>query len=94
VDGHLPAGVEDVGVEIALLRRDPRYVSRARARGYEVHAWTANSAADIDFCLELGITSLTSDHPDQVAARMPAVELVPGRSTAHSGWLAGVPPTR
>lgn len=66
-DGSLPSGVRAVGVSINLLRSDPDYVRRARARGNEVHAWTLNSAAEIAFCADLGITSFTSDYPERVA---------------------------
>ena len=69
-DGHLPAGVRLAGVDLALLRHDPGYVARARAHGNAVHVWTANTHADITFCLGLGVAGITTDHPDRVAAAL------------------------
>lgn len=65
-DGSLPEGVGVVGPSLALIRQDPAYVVRAHARGHQVHAWTVNSPADVAFCLELGVTELTTDVPDLV----------------------------
>ncbi len=69
-DGHLPADVRVAGVDLALLRQDPGYVDRARAHGNAVHVWTANTRADIAFCLDLGVAGITTDHPDRVAAAL------------------------
>lgn len=66
-DGHLPAGVRVAGPELHLIRQDPGYVSRARARGHEVHVWTVNERADVDLCLGLGVTGITTDDPEHVA---------------------------
>lgn len=69
-DGQLPAGVRLAGVDLALLKEDPGYVHRARANGNAVHVWTANTPADIEFCLDLGVAGITTDHPDRVAAAL------------------------
>lgn len=66
-DGHLPSGAVAVGVDITLLRDDPDYVTRVVARGGLVNAWTANTVDEIEFCLELGVHYVTTDHPDRVA---------------------------
>lgn len=65
-DGSLPDGVHVAGVDVALLRADPDFVSRAASHGNEVHAWTANTWADIAWCRDLGVTAVTSDYPDRV----------------------------
>jgi len=64
--GTLPVGVRVAGVDLALLRQDPGYVERARRWGNEVHVWTVNEPADIAFCRDLGLTGITTDHPDRV----------------------------
>ncbi len=69
-DGRLPDGVRLAGVDLALLRADPDYVVRARRHRNAVHVWTANTAAEIHFCLELGVAGITTDHPDRVAAAL------------------------
>ncbi|MGI8459516.1 MAG: glycerophosphodiester phosphodiesterase [Propionibacteriaceae bacterium] len=67
-DGTLPDGASVVGPNLELIRTDPAYVNSAQARGNQVHAWTINSPADVAFCLELGITGLTTDVPDLVSS--------------------------
>lgn len=64
-DGHLPAGAVAAGVDLRLLRADPDFVERVAARGGQINAWTANTDEDIEFCLELGVHYLTTDHPDR-----------------------------
>lgn len=65
-DGQLPDGVTISGPDWLLLKDDPEYVERARSHGNEVHPWTVNEYADIEFCLGLGVTGFTTDYPDRV----------------------------
>lgn len=69
-DGRLPDGIRVVGPELDLIRADPGFVARAQSRGNEVHVWTVNDPADIEFCLELGVDGLTTDCPDRVVAAL------------------------
>ncbi|WP_161605987.1 glycerophosphodiester phosphodiesterase [Microlunatus speluncae] len=64
--GKLPDGIEAFGPDIAMLKADPDFVARARDNGHEVHPWTLNEPADIDFALSLGVQGLTTDYPDRV----------------------------
>ena len=80
--GTLPAGIQVAGVHIGLLRTDPGFVARAARCGNEVHAWTVNDWSDIAWCLELGVTGLTSDYPDRVLE-------VLRRSSAPAGAPSG-----
>lgn len=64
--GELPDGVRIVGPDLALIKRDPDFVARARAHGNEVHVWTVNRAEDIRRCRDLGVTGFTTDYPDRV----------------------------
>ncbi len=41
-----------------------RYMSRARARGYKVYAWTVNSAAKMMELLDLGVDGIITNRPD------------------------------
>jgi glycerophosphoryl diester phosphodiesterase len=72
-DGHLPHRVRVAGLEIGLLKRDPGYVERARSHGNEVHSFTVNDPADIRFCLEHGVTGLTTDDPEAVRSLLASV---------------------
>ncbi|SDB92868.1 glycerophosphoryl diester phosphodiesterase [Raineyella antarctica] len=55
---------------LGMVRRDPDLVRRAHDASLEVHVWTVNEPADIDFCLDLGVDAITSDHPDRVLERV------------------------
>lgn len=67
-DGHLPAGIGTVSPDHLLLRQDPAYVDRVLARGHEVHVWTVNRVGDVLWCLDRGVTGLTTDDPAVAAA--------------------------
>ncbi len=69
-DGTLPAGVRIAGPSIRTVRRHPRYVSRLQARGYRVHVWTADAAADVDLVLGLGVDAIITNRPRVVLARV------------------------
>lgn len=57
---------------LGMVRRDPELVHRAYDAGLEVHVWTVNERVDIEFCLELGVDAITTDHPDRVLDLVPA----------------------
>jgi glycerophosphoryl diester phosphodiesterase len=75
--GHATA----VGPGIALLRSDPDYVADAHAAGKEVHVWTVNRTADMDYVRELGIDAAITDHPDELLRRI--AEGLPTRRVAR-----------
>jgi glycerophosphoryl diester phosphodiesterase len=55
-----------VGPGIALLRSDPHFVADAHAAGKEVHVWTVNEAADMEFVSDLGVDVVITDHPEDL----------------------------
>ena len=55
-----------VGPGIALLRSDPHFVADAHAAGKEVHVWTVNEAADMEFVRGLGVDVVITDHPEDL----------------------------
>jgi len=59
-----------VGPGIALLRSDPEFVADAHAAGKEVHVWTVNRAADMDFVRDLGIDVAITDRPAELLRRL------------------------
>ncbi|MGO1972201.1 MAG: glycerophosphodiester phosphodiesterase [Propionibacteriaceae bacterium] len=65
-DGSLPAGVEIMGPSLGLVKKHPDVVRRVIDAGHEVHVWTVNTPRDVEFCLDLGVTGLTTDFPDAV----------------------------
>lgn len=68
--GVLPAGVEIAGIDIEYLHKDPEYVERVHAHGGQVHVWTVDYIPDVDYCLELGVDAIISNHPGKVIAHI------------------------
>ncbi|WP_346621216.1 glycerophosphodiester phosphodiesterase family protein [Blastococcus montanus] len=66
----LAGSMSAVGPGVFLLRADPGYVAQAHAAGKEVHVWTANSPADIDYLIGLGVDALITDRPDEALRRL------------------------
>jgi glycerophosphoryl diester phosphodiesterase len=65
-------GATAFGPDVQLLRRWPRLATGPLREGSDVYVWTANTAADIDLCLRLGVTGIISDRPDRVGSRIAA----------------------
>jgi len=69
-NGTLPVGVSISGIGIHYLKKDPDYVDRVHSYGHKVHVWTVDGTPDVDFCLELGVDAIISNHPGDVIARV------------------------
>jgi glycerophosphoryl diester phosphodiesterase len=54
------------GPGIELLQKHPEMIRRIRRAGTEVHVWTVNNRADLDLCLEHGVSAVITDRPRQV----------------------------
>ena len=52
-----------IGPGIAELRAHPGLGRHLRKAGREIHVWTVNTDADLQLCLDLGVTAVISDHP-------------------------------
>lgn len=63
-DGHLPEGVDTVGVSAVLAADNPDWVDRLLARGHHLHLWTVNDPDQMTRWLERGATGITTDVPD------------------------------
>lgn len=66
----LPAGVHTAGPSINTVRRHPRFVPRAKARGNRVHVWTVDEPDDIDLVLDLGVDAIITNRPAEVLHRL------------------------
>jgi len=62
--GSLPHGNLIAGPSIDVVRRFPRYVAKALARGHAVHVWVVNEQADLELCQELGVDVVITDRPE------------------------------
>lgn len=65
-NGSLPPGVDTLGVDIAMLRRDPTIVADQHSRGHEVYVWTVDEATDVQRCLDLGVDGIITNRPAEV----------------------------
>jgi glycerophosphoryl diester phosphodiesterase len=61
--GDLPRGVGGVAVSCALVRSNPQWVARMRARGHDVYVWVVNSEQDLLLCQDLGVDAVITDRP-------------------------------
>jgi glycerophosphoryl diester phosphodiesterase len=52
-----------VGPGIRQLQEHPRLGERITRAGHEMHVWTVNTPAELDLCLDLGVTAVISDRP-------------------------------
>ena len=59
-----------MGPGVGLLRSDPDFVADAHAAGKELHVWTVNSAADMEFVRTLGVDAVITDHPADLLRRL------------------------
>lgn len=66
--GFLPAGVPIAGPGLHVLREDPEFVSRAHTRGHRVFVWTVDEPDDLEFVLDLGVDTVITDRPREIAA--------------------------
>ena len=69
-DGGLPPQVTAAGLDLKLVKANPDHVARVHARGGKVHVFTADSPADIDFLLDLGVDAIISNEPARVLDRL------------------------
>jgi glycerophosphoryl diester phosphodiesterase len=67
-DGSLPPRGEIAGPSLGVVRRHPRYVARVHAAGHQVHVWTVDRAADVDFVNQLGVDAIITNRPAEVRA--------------------------
>ncbi|MFI6154166.1 glycerophosphodiester phosphodiesterase family protein [Kitasatospora sp. NPDC051170] len=66
----LPGGARIAGPGIDLIKAKPDLVPRLRELGHEVHVWTVDELADVDLCLELGVSAIITNRPAEVLAHL------------------------
>ncbi|MBF4766155.1 glycerophosphodiester phosphodiesterase [Nocardioides agariphilus] len=58
------------GPGIDTLRKNPGFARRLVESGREVHVWTANTEAEVQTCLDLGVGAIITDRPSFVIDRV------------------------
>lgn len=69
-DGTLPTGVSISGIDIDYIRKNPEYVELTHQKGGKVHVWTVDYIPDVDFCMELGVDAIITNHPGKIIAHI------------------------
>jgi len=67
----LPAGCYALQVPVArrgLRVITKRFLTSARLRNLQVHAWTVNSGPQMEWLLRLGVDGIVTDYPDRLLA--------------------------
>jgi glycerophosphoryl diester phosphodiesterase len=73
-DGALPAGAYAAGPSLKAVQANPTYVERVHDAGAEVHVWTVDEPADLDFVVDLGVDVVITNRPRAALRRFQARE--------------------
>jgi glycerophosphoryl diester phosphodiesterase len=71
-DGARPRGVGALGPSLPALRTHPQYVERVHEAGGEVHVWTVDDPADVEFVAGLGVDVIITNRPAEVRRQLAA----------------------
>ena len=63
-------GATAVGPSIQTLREHPALVDRAAAQGRSLYCWTVDTFDDIDYCSDLGVAWIATNHPGRTRGRL------------------------
>ena len=69
-DGSISTAADIAGPSIEGLRSFPSYVERAHDRGHQVHVWTVDEPADVEFAAKLGVDVIITNRPGDVLAQL------------------------
>ena len=69
-DGTRPAGAYAAGPSLRALRANPNYVERVHDAGGEVHVWTVDEPADVDYVVDLGVDVVITNRPREVLSQI------------------------
>jgi glycerophosphoryl diester phosphodiesterase len=61
-------GATAVGPWIGTLREHPELVDRSAAQGRALYCWTVDDYADVNFCRDIGVAWLATNHPGRAKA--------------------------
>lgn len=62
-DGHLPPRVEIAGPSLGVLKAHPHYPERVHEMGGQVHVWTVDDPADVEYVAGLGVDAVITNRP-------------------------------
>lgn len=69
IESSVPPGAA-IGPWVRLLRDHPRWSARLRARGRELHVWTADTPEDVRLCVQAGAAVIITNRPAEVRRQL------------------------
>jgi glycerophosphoryl diester phosphodiesterase len=69
IESSVPPGAA-IGPRVDLLPEHPRYFERLRARGRELHVWTADTREQVRQCVDAGACVIITNRPAQVRQQL------------------------
>jgi glycerophosphoryl diester phosphodiesterase len=69
LETSIPPGTA-IGPDVSLLREHPRYAERLRAKGHDLHVWTADTPEDVQVCVEAGASVIITNRPAEVRRQL------------------------
>jgi glycerophosphoryl diester phosphodiesterase len=69
IESSVPPGAA-IGPRVDLLPEHPRYFERLRARGRELHVWTADTREQVRQCVDAGACVIITNRPAQVLRQL------------------------
>ncbi|MEZ0352776.1 glycerophosphodiester phosphodiesterase [Mycobacterium sp. pR1184] len=72
-------GATAVGPSVVALKDYPQLVDRAAAQGRAVYCWTVDGYEDIDFCRDVGVAWIATNHPGRTKTWLENARTLDGR---------------
>jgi glycerophosphoryl diester phosphodiesterase len=69
IEGSVPPGAA-IGPWVELLKENPRYFEKLRAKGRQLHVWTADTPEQVQLCLDAGVEVIITNKPAQVRRQL------------------------
>jgi glycerophosphoryl diester phosphodiesterase len=69
-DGRLPSAVFAAGPSLEAVRAHPRFVDLVHEHGHQVHVWTVDDPADVEFVSRLGVDAIITNRPRRVRRQL------------------------
>jgi glycerophosphoryl diester phosphodiesterase len=69
IESSVPPGAA-IGPSVELLREYPRYAERLRAKGRDLHVWTADTPDQVRCCVDAGAAVIITNKPAEVRRQL------------------------
>ena len=69
LESSVPPGAA-IGPYVELLKEHPRYAERIRAKGRDLHVWTADTLEDVKVCVAAGAAAIITNRPAVVRGQL------------------------